>query len=332
MKKKLLSILLVVAVIVGVAGVTISVASKTTPQKAVINDTDEKATTSKLYEVVDFVPPTKTVYSLSEVYTVDLSTKEGEKRFVQGLDFDGTGMSMTVKNQKTGETKKYEYTCEYFNLEGEEIKCEGALSFYFNPELNTVLTAGEHTTEIMLVTDDSECVMHEMTFTLIDDTIKETQAPNKKPTQAETQPQTQTNTQQSKPVADKNTNPDSKQDKPVENLVIPQMRTLWYHSNNPNGCTIEITNQKGNTLSFTICCTNEKATKIATADVTVTLNDVYEDGSIVRGNGSFEYTDSFGNSGTGTLNVSENVILMVINEEHNAGRGFGISNSTGKYL
>ncbi len=323
MKKTLAIVFVAIFVVAGVVGVTAAVASKNAPQKTALDDTNEKATSSNLYEVVEFVPPKKTVYSLSEVYSIDISTEKGEEKFVQQVNFDGTGMSMTIKNQQTGKTNKYEYSCQYFNLDGQEIKSEDPLAFNFNPGVNTVLTAGEYTTEIMLTTEDNESVLHEMTFTLVEDTSENTQTPTEKPSEAETQP--------NKPVADKNNDKDNKEEESAETLVIPQLRNFWYHSNNPNRCTIEITNQNENTLSLTICSSNENATKIATAKVTVTLNDVYED-NIIRGNGSFEYTDSFGNSGTGTLNVSENVILMVINEEYNAGRGFGISNSTGKYL
>ena len=336
MKKKLLALLIVVAVLTGVTCVTAAVINKPVSAKPVPGNTNIKTTESNIYEVVDFVPPTKTVYSLSEVYTIDISTEPGEVKFVQNLDFDGTGMSMTVKNKNTGETSTYDYTCDHFNLEGEHIKCEGALSFYFNPGVNTVLTEGEHTTEVMLITDDGECVMHETTFYLVDDSEKDTQSDteSEKNTDGKNQdikiktPESTQKNEPQKPVSDK----DDAKEETDEQLVLPPLHSIWVHYNNPHGCTIEITNQNGNTLDFTICSTNVNATKIATADVTVTLNEVYKDGDIIRGNGTFEYTDSFSNSGTGTLNISENAIILVINEEYNAGRGFGISNNTGKYL
>ncbi len=326
MKKTLLMILVAVVVITSVIGVTTAVSIKNVSKKPASNDTDIKTVSSEDYEVIEFIPPEKTVYSLSEVYTVDISTNEYEKNFVQQIDFDGTGMSMTIKHKKTGETQKYDYSCEFFNLEGEIVKCENYLTFNFNPEINTVLAEGEHTVSVVLRLGEGETIVHDMSFTLVDDTTEKSNTPSQTENKAET------NTQSKNPVSKPSENTNDNQENHVDKLVVPQLRTIWYHTNNPNGCTIEIENQNGNTLDLVICSSNENATKIATAKVSVTLDDVYFDGAIVRGNGAFEYTDSFGNSGTGTLNVSENVIILVINEEYNAGRGFGISYNTGKYL
>ncbi len=117
-----------------------------------------------------------------------------------------------------------------------------------------------------------------------------------------------------------------------DTLVIPTLTGVWKHETHPNNCAIEVNMQCGNTLDMTISVANDRATKIALANVTVTLDKVYDDGVVIRGEGSFEYTDSFGNKGTGTASVSENVILLVINEEYNAGCGWGISYATGDYI
>ncbi len=329
--KKTISILLVaVFVVASVVGVTAAVSNNIKPA-TVPRDTDEKATSSELYEVVDFVPPEKTVYSLSDVQNIDISIDENENRFVQNIDFDGTGMSMTVRHKETGKVTKYDYTCEYFDFEGEPLKCEGALSFYFNPGVNVVLTEGKHTTEIMLITDDDECVLHEMEFTLVDDTKKETVPPTQAETKTKSENKSKTNTKTNKPESNNNNNTVDTQES-IDEVVIPELRSTWYHSNNPTGCVIKVNNQNGNTLDLSVSLSNENATKIALADINVTLSDVYYDGSIIRGEGSFNYTDSFGNEGTGGISVSENVIILVFDEEYNAGRGFGIANATGKFL
>lgn len=327
MKKTISLLLVAVFVVASVVGVTAAVSNNIKPAKVPM-DTNEEATSSELYEVVDFVPPEKTVYSLSDVKNIDISIDDNENRFVQHIDFDGTGMSITVRNKETGETTKYDYECEYFDFEGEPLKCEGALSFYFNPGVNVVLTEGKHTTEIMLITDDSECVLHEMEFTLVDDTKKETEQPTQAQTKAQSENKSQTKTETNKPA---NNNTVDTQET-IDEVVLPELRSTWYHNSNPTGCVIKVNNQNGNTLDLTVSLSNENATKIALADINVTLSDVYYDGNIIRGEGSFNYTDSFGNEGTGGISVSENVIILVFDEEYNAGRGFGIANATGKYL
>ena len=76
---------------------------------------------------------------------------------------------------------------------------------------------------------------------------------------------------------------------------------------------------------------NESATKIATAKTSVTL-DLTKDGNIVRGKSDFSFTDSFGNSGNGSISVCENVITIVIDELVDLGRGWSIGNATGDYI
>lgn len=338
MKKTISMVLIAIFVISSVIGVTAVISKNNIIKKPPLDTIAENTTSSEHYEVIEFVPPEKTVYSLNDVYTVDLSTNEEEKKFVQQIDFDGTGMSMTVKNNKTGDIKKHDYTCSHFNLEGEYIKTEGCLTFNFNPGINTELTEGKYTTQVVLTLEDGECIFQEMEFTLTDDTT------NKPSAQTQTEPITETpqkqqaenKTQLSDTSTDKETNDDkhdTNSDKTnTDEITIPQLKNIWCHARNPRGCTIRILSQDGNSFDMQICSSNEDATKIATADVSVTLKDVYYDGSVVRGNGSFEYTDSFGNTGTGTINVSENVILMVINEGYNAGSLWGISNTTGKYI
>ena len=321
--KKLLSIILIAVFSVStVVGVTAAVKN---------NTNDITFASSDIYEVIEFVEPDKTVYSLSEdVYSFNIDTDEnGEEVFQQQVDFDGTGMSMTVRNTQTGKIEKHEYSYEYFNYEGEELKCEYGLHFKFDPPLNTILTEGEYTAKVLLVTEDSQPVYHDMKFTLVDETKKETQAKAEIPTQTKSEDDVKAET---KSTADKlNNNTDTDNQEIVDKTVLPTLRTVWYNENCPKGCTITINSQEGNTLNFTITSSKENYSQIATSDITVTLDTEY-DGTLVRGYADFEYVDSFKNSGTGSISVSENVIILVINEEYNSGRGWGISHTTGKYL
>lgn len=325
MKKTLIIILTVIFAVGSVIGVTAAVSKNT--KNAVIKDNSYQLTSSEVYEVVEFIPPQKTVYSLSDVYTTYLGPDEnGKENFVQNIDFDGTGMSMTVKNKGTGKVEKHDYTCEYFDLEGEEIKCEKCLSFKFEPGINTVLKEGIYTTSVILTTHDSHTVIHEMEFTLISDE-KPVATPHIE-TQTQAPAQTPTN-----PVANNSdSNSDDTEQPPSDELVMPDITRTFVRTNDPSGSAIIVNSQNGNTLDITISISNENATKIAYTDVTVTLEDLYFDGSLVRGEGYFEYTDSFGNAGTGSVAVSKNVIILVINEEYNSGKGFGITYATGKYI
>lgn len=325
MKKTLIIILTVIFAVGSVIGVTAAVSKNT--KNAVIKDNSYQLTSSELYEVVEFIPPQKTVYSLSDVYTTYLGPDEnGKENFVQNIDFDGTGMSMTVKNKETGKIEKHDYTCEYFDLEGKEIKCEKCLSFKFEPGINTVLKEGIYTTSVILMTHDSHTVIHDMEFTLISDE-KPVSTPH-------TEPQTQAPTEiPTNPITDKSdNNSDEAEQTESDELVMPDITRTFVRTNDPSGSAIIVNSQNGNTLDMTISISNENATKIAYTNVTVTLDDLYFDGAVVRGEGYFEYTDSFGNAGTGSVAVSKNVIILVINEEYNSGRGFGITYATGKYI
>ena len=117
-----------------------------------------------------------------------------------------------------------------------------------------------------------------------------------------------------------------------DELVMPTITGTWKHEKFPSNCSIDVNMQCENTLDMTITVANDRLTKIASSHVKVTLDNVYDDGVVIRGEGSFEYTDSFGNEGTGIVSASENVILLIINEEYNAGRGWGISRATGDYI
>lgn len=113
-------------------------------------------------------------------------------------------------------------------------------------------------------------------------------------------------------------------------LTLPNVTGTWQHEKNPY-CTVQVLNQNGNKLDLLIESRNESATKIATAKTSVTL-DLTKDGNIVRGKSDFSFTDSFGNSGNGSISVCENVITIVIDELVDLGRGWSIGNATGEYI
>ena len=112
--------------------------------------------------------------------------------------------------------------------------------------------------------------------------------------------------------------------------VLPDLRGTWVLESNPLGRSVQVVKQDGNDLELLITAVRGNASQIATARVSVSL-DPYFDGSVVRGTADFEYTDSFGNKGTGSVSASENVILLVINEEERVS-SWGIANSTGDYI
>lgn len=116
-----------------------------------------------------------------------------------------------------------------------------------------------------------------------------------------------------------------------DELVVPSVVGHWKHEVAPKGYSIMVNWQNGNTLGLTIEAVRGNYAQIATADVSVTLDNVYNDGACVRGEGTFEYTDSFKNSGIGSISVSENVILLVI-EETNSVSSWGIAYATGEYI
>ena len=113
-------------------------------------------------------------------------------------------------------------------------------------------------------------------------------------------------------------------------LTIPDVTGTWKHENNPDGCSVQVFNQDGNKIDFMIESTNESHSKIATAKASVEL-DVWDDGTLVRGESEFEVTDSFGNSGKGTILVSENVIKIIFDEFDNV-NVWSIGNTSGDYI
>ena len=114
-----------------------------------------------------------------------------------------------------------------------------------------------------------------------------------------------------------------------ETLCFPDVTGLWEHESNP-GCSLQIVNQNGNDLDLVIESHNENYTKIATAEVSVTLDTYYGEHGIV-GTADFGYYDSFGSGGTGTITLSEGVIYLEINKEFDPCAAWNITPCTGVY-
>ena len=147
-----------------------------------------------------------------------------------------------------------------------------------------------------------------------------TQAQTEKATEAATQAQEATTAA---------TEADAQQQSNDE-LVIPTVTGVWVNENNPEGCSIHIGVQNGNTIDVEITSVRGEAAQVATFSKTVIMTP--EDfGNEIRGYAEFDYTDSFGNTGLCKLSVAENVVTLVVEEEEKNGT-WGISNATGDYI
>lgn len=272
------------------------------------------------YEVVEFVEPDKTLYYLSDVSTIyDVIDEYGGTHFQQSIDFDGTGMSIVLRNKKTGELETYEYTGGYyFELDGHQVKCENsnfglmyssALNFDFNPDYDTILTPGTYITDILVVTNSGEIFMHEMDFSLMADPTSNLTSQDK--------PDTLTHIENETTAAGL--------------PVIPNLKRSWYHANDPSNCIVTVTNQDDDTFDLHIVCIKENSAEIATTDVSFTLDNVHKDSSTVRGESTFEYTDSYQNKGTGKISISAETIILVLQEEQITDASWGVSSASGCY-
>ncbi len=310
MKKTLLYLLVSILAVTALFGTTAIVAND-----KMIKDYNYEIESSDLYEVVYFAPPYRTIYSLSEIETNEYIDENGKKNLSQNLNFDGTGMSITVKHKESGRVKNYNYGCEYFELDGETIKYEDPISFFSDPNNKYRYTEGDHTTSVMLTTDDGEFVLHDFTYTIVDDAKSDT---IKAPVQTPTEIRHQT------PEYDT-------EDKSESLLILPDIRGVWKHEINQENCKIEITEQHGNSLEITITVENEKGTQVAISKVNVTLDYMWTQNDVIYGKGDFIYIDSYKNAGTGKIQVSKNSLNIDFTQEHNSGRGWSILKATGNY-
>ncbi len=157
-----------------------------------------------------------------------------------------------------------------------------------------------------------------------------TQAQTEKATTAETQAETQkATTAEKQDKAQDSQNSDNK-------LAISDVRGTWVLENAPNNCSVEVVNKAGNTIDIVITASNEGATKIATAKASLDIicnGDLIDENGFSDGTGTFEYKDSFDNTGTGSIYVNSSVITIALTEDYNSGRGWGVAPSAnGKYV
>ncbi len=107
---------------------------------------------------------------------------------------------------------------------------------------------------------------------------------------------------------------------PVEQY-IGNLTGIWQHTEYP-GTIVEVTAQSGNIIDLYIECVNAKATRIATAEV----YNVH----LVNGTGTFDFTDSFGYSGTGVITFSGNSMTLTYSGVRGSG-GWSITGTGGKF-
>ena len=182
-----------------------------------------------------------------------------------------------------------------------------------------------------LVTLLSAILVMTMVFTLAGCDSKDDKTAETKATEVATQAQTETATEAPTQAQAETTVATQAEEQNSDNeLVIPTVTGVWVNENNPDGCSIHIGVQNGNTIEVEITSVRGEAAQIATFSKTVIMTP--EDfGTEIRGYAEFDYTDSFGNTGLCKLSVAKNVVTLVVEEEEKNG-SWGISNATGDYI
>ena len=307
---KLILSFLAVAIILSVTTVIII-------QKSANEIASSDFTPSNDYEVLDWHGPDKDIYYLSDVQTVSFETSEetNDIHFRQFIDFDCEGLTMTVKHKKTGDTKTYNYSGYSFEVDGEEnqynnvnFTSKSSMSVQYIAQADTILTPGQFEAQVILVTDNGDCVVENWSFLLMDDP-KSSLTMHSKKDDIHSEPETT----------------------PEGMPILPDISRAWYHAKEPGVHYLSITDQEDGSFTLHISSVTGEDSPIATADVPITLENVHRDGSIVTGESDFEYTDSYGNKGVGKINVHEDAIILVINEVYSSGSNLGISKATGVY-
>ena len=116
-----------------------------------------------------------------------------------------------------------------------------------------------------------------------------------------------------------------------EQSDISAVGFCYRNMSNPEHCFIEVTNQHSNTLDFKITSSNGNYSHIATANISVSFDNVDELG-VPSGVAEFEYVDSFGNSGTGVIDFNSVRTILTINETNKENPVWGIANASGKFI
>ena len=317
MKKTLLYLLLSITGVAILFGVTAIVTGRieNSPQDKIRNS-------SELYEILEFIPPDRTVYSLTETYREYYDNSN----YRELVKFDGTGMSMTVQNKVSGEVKTYKYISYEYYVGDEKVQSGKNLFFDFTPEENTYLKEGEYTTYVYLLTDDGEIVITKMKFNLVDETKEgATKIPNQKPkNETVTEPSLAQPQGEDIPALAEPIEKD-------EDLVIKDITGIWKQVNNPDSNKIEIFNQRSNRFDMTITASDEKKDRVVTSKVSVVMTDVWVKDNKIQGEGEFRYTDSYGNKGIGMLILEDEKLVLGITQDHDHGRGMGVVDAIGEY-
>ncbi|MBR2715597.1 MAG: hypothetical protein IKB73_05265 [Ruminococcus sp.] len=112
-------------------------------------------------------------------------------------------------------------------------------------------------------------------------------------------------------------------------LILPDVTGTWKHVDD-NGCSIQVVKQEGNKLYLTIESHNENYSKIATSRLVLTLR-TFADNEGTFGTAYFNYADSFGSGGRGTIIVYEDRIELEIKKEFDPNTDWNITSATGVY-
>lgn len=112
-------------------------------------------------------------------------------------------------------------------------------------------------------------------------------------------------------------------------IDLPDVTGTWKHVDD-NGCSIQVVKQEGNRLYLTIESHNSNYTKIATSRLILTL-DTHTNNKGVFGIAFFNYSDSFGSGGRGSIVVYEDQISLDINKEFDPCAAWNITAAKGDY-
>lgn len=156
------------------------------------------------------------------------------------------------------------------------------------------------------------------------------------PTQNSTEAQ-KTESTQTQDLEDDTEETETNESENISNEQISEQSDIsavgfcYRNMSNPEHCFIEVTNQHGYTLDFKITSSNGNYSHIATANISVSFDNVDELG-VPSGVAEFEYVDSFGNSGTGVIDFNSVRTILTINETNKENPVWGIANASGKFI
>ncbi|MBQ8539564.1 MAG: hypothetical protein IJ433_07920 [Ruminococcus sp.] len=110
---------------------------------------------------------------------------------------------------------------------------------------------------------------------------------------------------------------------------LPDFTGTWKHVDD-NGCSVQVVKQEGNQVWLTIESHNSGYTKIATSRLKLTL-DAYADEEGPFGVAYFNYSDSFGSGGRGSIIIYEDKMFLEINKEYDPCAAWNITAADGEY-